>query len=72
VIWGVSKGAIEIVMSVPELTKEFPEIAPRRRDIAPKAFAKLDDTGDKILGQIAKMINQAPSWIVNPRGDRRK
>jgi len=58
-------------MSVSELTKEF-EIAPRRRDIAPKAFTKLDNTGDKILGQIAKMINQAPSWIVNPRGDRCK
>ncbi len=55
-------------MSVSELTKEF-EIAPRRRDIAPKAFTKLDNTGDKILGQIAKMINQAPSWIVSPRGD---
>jgi hypothetical protein len=61
---GLPKETMEIVMSVSELIREFPEVAPRRRDIVPKVCGKLDDIRNTILGQKAETINQTPSWTV--------
>jgi four helix bundle protein len=44
------------------------EIAFRHRYMPLEVFTRLDDACDKVLGQIVKMIEQAPSWILNLEG----
>jgi four helix bundle protein len=50
-------------------TQVHAEIAFRHGYLKQEVFAELDDTCDKILAQVVKMIDQADRWVIRPRGD---
>jgi four helix bundle protein len=43
------------------------EISFRHGYIEQDTFLKLDDSYEKIIGQLVKMIDQASAWIIKPR-----
>jgi four helix bundle protein len=43
------------------------EIAFRHGYVDEEAFHELDDAYEKVIGQLVKMIDQAPSWTIRPR-----
>ena len=50
-------------------TQVHTEIAFRHGYLEREVFAELDDTCDKILAQIVKMIDHAGRWVIRPRED---
>jgi four helix bundle protein len=50
-------------------TQVHTEIAFRHGYLKQEVFAEIDDTCDKVLAQIVKMIDHADRWVIRPRGD---
>ena len=46
------------------------EIAFRHNYLNKETFAEFDDAYEKVIGQLVKMIDQAPSWTIRPRGSQ--
>jgi four helix bundle protein len=45
------------------------EIALRCGYCDEKTFRELDESYDRVLGQIVRMANQSEKWLIRPRGD---
>ena len=50
-------------------TQVSAEIALRCGYLSEELFRALDDSYEKVLGQIVKMADQPEKWLIKPRGD---
>ena len=48
-------------------TQVWLEFANRCRYLVPEICLRLDDTYDRIIAQLVRMIDDAPKWLLHPR-----
>ena len=49
-------------------TQVWAEIAMRCRYFDQNVFREIDESYEKVLGQIVKIIDQPEKWLIKPRG----